>query len=960
VRLSLAVLGLLVAALGPVAPAAEAQFGTFAGNKIQYRRLDWRVLRGEHVDLHFYPEEDELARVALAWAEDSYAELAAHFRHSVPQRIPLIVYASHADFEQTNLLPFVPPEGLLGFTEFMRSRVALPFRGNYSEFRHTIRHELVHVFQLSRLRLNSALYPRLRRPGIPLWFSEGLAEYWSGGDDTQDEMVLRDLTQRGRLPTIRQLEYAGGGIVYPIGGSLVRFLAMRFGEWRLPLMYDEEWRYDTFEALLEAVFGQGSERLTAEWHHHMRQRYFPQVTGQRPLSLAARQVARSAIKPAVWQPDSGQAQVIYFSPRTGYTNVYAAGLDGRNARVLVKGERSAEFESFHAFDSRLDVSPAGLLVFASRYQDRDALFFMDLARGTRAGRYQFQEIVSILSPAWAPDGRSVVFSGLSLAGYSDLYRLRLPGGELERLTSDRFQDTDPSVSPDGSRVVFSSDRAAGGADGAMNLFVLDLATRRIRPLTAGAWRDRSPRWSADERIVFTSDRRGVADIYAVDSLGAGRRETGVPGGAYDPLWVPALGRYIFGGFEDLSFNVYSIAPPDSALADSLGLEAVVPAPEVLLALAGDTSAQLTPWRWEGLDDGRYARAEAARFDRRMRLDFVGADAIALPGQAAQGATFLLSDLLGDQLVFLNITAVQGTNRFSDLLGGIHGSAVYINQTDRLNWGVGAFRYRGRFFDGDFNRRYDETTAGGFFLLRYPLSRFERIEGMLRVEHSDRTDLGFNDRGELFPRRAGVLTSNYLSYVRDNTLWMATGPIDGARVSLTGGIVNDLRNARLDSWLVTLDARQYLRTSLYSAVALRGYGFISGGPVPDRIAIGGTHALRGYPRYQYVSGTRALMANLEWRFPLTDYLSLGLPVGEWRFPGIQGAFFADIGRAWSVRTTARGSLGSYGTSLRMPIAFPIVLRLDLGWRWHTGALERYNLPRRYRPARFASLWLGFNY
>jgi len=954
------VLALLIIAATP----AQGQFGSFGGNKIQYRRLEWRVLRGEHVDLHFYPEEDELARVALAYAEDSYRELELRFRHSVSQRIPLILYASHADFEQTNLLPFVPPEGLLGFTEFMRSRVALPFRGNYSEFRHTIRHELVHVFQLSKLRSNAALYPRLRRVSLPLWFTEGLAEYWSEGEDTQDEMVLRDLTQGGRLPSVSQLEYAGGGIVYPIGGSLVRFLARRYGEWRLLAAYDEEWRYDTFDALLQGVFGLTAEELTVEWRHAMRLRWYPGITDERPLALGARRVAPLAIKPAVWVREDGRAEVIYFSPRTGYTNVYAVSFDSGRARTVVAGERTPEFESFHAFDSRLDVSPAGVLVFASRFQDRDALFFWDLTAGRRVGRYQFPEIVSILSPAWAPDGASVVFSALSLAGYSDLYRLVLASGRLERLTSDRYQDTDPSVSPDGSRLVFSSDRAPGGAEGAMNLFVLDLTTRALRPLTQGPWRDKSPRWSADGRIVFTSDRRGVADIYAVDSTGAGRRETAVPGGAYDPVWVPALGRYVFGGFENLQFNVYSLAPMDSLLADSLGLETIAPPPPPTAAAAepgpADTAGAPTSWRWAGLDDGRYDRLEPARYDRRFRLDFAAADAIVVPGQTAQGATFLLSDLLGDNLVFLNLVAVQGTSRFTDLLSGLHGTAVYINQTDRLNWGVGAFRFRGRFFDGDFNRVFDETTQGGFLLLRYPLSRFARLEGQFRVEYSDRTDLSFNDQGVFGARRNGLLTSNYLTYVHDNALWLATGPIDGSRFAVTGGLVNDVNHARLDSWLVTVDVRRYARTGLRSALALRGYAFWSDGPVPDRIAIGGTYGLRGYPRYSYVSGTRAVMANAEWRFPLTDYLSLGLPFGEWRFPGVQGALFADLGRAWSPRTGDRGALGAYGASLRMPVGFPLVLRLDLGWRWHSGDFERYNLPVRYRGSRFVSFWVGFNY
>src|SRR3954462_1881769 len=95
-----------------LATPAFGQFGYFGQNKIQYRHFDWRVLRGEHVDLYYYPEEEELGGVALAYAEESYDSLERRFNHSVIRRIPLIVYASHTDFEQTNILPFIPPEGL--------------------------------------------------------------------------------------------------------------------------------------------------------------------------------------------------------------------------------------------------------------------------------------------------------------------------------------------------------------------------------------------------------------------------------------------------------------------------------------------------------------------------------------------------------------------------------------------------------------------------------------------------------------------------------------------------------------------------------------------------------------------------------------------------------------------------------------------------------------------------------
>jgi hypothetical protein len=958
------VLTLAALALACLASPAAAQFGLYGPNKVQYRQFEWRTLRGEHVDLYFYPEEDELARVALTYAEESYRELEAFFRHSVPSRIPFFVYASHADFEQTNLLPFVPPEGLLGFTEFARSRVVLPFRGSYSEFRHTIRHELVHVFQLSKARLHASLYPRVRRVTFPLWFSEGLAEYLSGGEDTQDEMILRDLALRSRLPSIEQLGFAGGGIVYAIGGSLVRWLADTYGEWRLVQAYDDTWKYDDLGQLVLAVFGRSIEELTEEWHHAMRLRYYPQVVAQRPLALDADRLAELAIKPAVWVPpdDSANPLVVYLSPRSGYTDVYAVPLDGGRERTLIEGERSSQFESFHAFDSRIDVSAEGILAFASKFMDRDALFLWDVRRGRRVGRYQFPDLVSILSPAFAPDGRRVVFSGLTFSGYSDLYVLDLGSGELTRLTADRFQDVDPAFSPDGTRVVFASDRAAMGAEGAMNLYVLDVATHALRPLTAGSWADRGPRWAPPDRIVFTSDRRGVQDIYVVDSTGAGRRETGVPGGTYDPVWVPSAQRYVVGGFENLRFSIYALRPPAEPLpSDSVVLDTAAAAVAAADTVALDSTQPGPGWRWGELDEGRYARTEPARFDRRYNLELAAADAAFIPGVAGrQQAVFLLSDLLADNLIYFSLAFYQQSGGLKSFFSDINGTVVYLNQSRRLNWGVGAFRVRGRFYEGGFDRVYDETAAGGFFLVRYPLSRFTRVEARWQLEHSDRVDYTFASSGDFgFPSRRGVLASQFLSYVRDNSLWLETGPIDGSRVNVTGGLVTDLQNARFDSWQVMTDARRYVRLGHQAALALRGFAFLSGGERPDRVAIGGSLALRGYPRFSYVAGNNAVLANTEWRFALTDYLSFGFPFGEWRFPGIQGALFFDVGRAWFSNAAARGWLGSYGFGTRMSLGYPFVLRLDVGWRW--GDLQgRYQLPLNYRRSRFVDFWVGINY
>ncbi len=936
---------LVFVALGAIAPPdLSAQFFSFGQNKIQYRKLDWRILRGPHVNLYYYPAEAELAPAALAYAEASYDTLAVQFGHDVAERVPLVVYASHTDFEQTNILPFTPPEGLLGATDFLKRRVSLPFRGNFAEFRHTLRHEMVHVFQLDLLSEAYLQAPRHGRFNFPLWWTEGLAELWSSGQDARDEMVLRDLTLSGRLPSLRQLTWVIGGIVYPLGGQIHRWLADTYGDWRVATMYKEQNRHDTFEAAIKAVYGRTLDQLSNEFQLAMRRRYYPSVDSLAPLTVLGSEVAKLAVKP-VFLPDTngGSGEVAYLSPATGYITIYRRGLDSGRVRTVVTGGRSAEMESFHPFDSRMDASRPGLLLFIARHGDRDALVVWDLEKNKVRGRYQFPELVSLLSPQWMPDGRSIVLSGLSESGVSDLYRVHLPEGRLEPLTADHYQDLDPTPGPDGRRIVFASDRAAGGLHGAANLYLLNLDSARVAPLTAGSWKDEAPAWAPDGRIYYTSDRDGVLNVFSVDTLGAGRRETSAWSGAFDGVPLPNGSGLLVGGFHDLSWNLYRYPVDTMARKERFALE------------AEDTVAT---WSWMAAGDtAGSVIASREPYRSRLALDFAAGGAVIIPGYGgAQGAYFVMSDLLGDNLVFGSLGSFQG-RRLGSILANINASVVYLNRSRRVNWGFGAFRTKGRNFEGDRVVAYDETAYGALGIIRYPLSRFSRIEGTVVAEHSDRVDFTLPvDQ----PRRVGWIASHFLSYVHDNSLWINSGPIDGGRLSLTAGLSNDFSNSRFDSYVVSADWRRYLRLGSRSTWALRGYGFYSGGDRPRRTNIGGTLALRGYPQFGYIVGSQAYMANQEIRFPLLTHLTLGTPLGDLDFPEIQGAFFTDVGKATFETSTDRAVLGSYGISFRMAVGPLAVLRFDVGRRFSSDNFRGYGLAADQRDAGFLSFFFGYNY
>ncbi|MBR9988800.1 MAG: PD40 domain-containing protein, partial [Gemmatimonadetes bacterium] len=630
-------------------------------------------------------------------------------------------------------------------------------------------------------------------------------------------------------------------------------------------------------------------------------------------------------------------------------------------------------ESFHAYESAFDIDSSGLLAIASRFLDRDALMIWDPAERSVVGRYQWPDIVGVRSPRWSRDGRRIVFSGLTTAGFADLFVLDFDTQALERITDDRYRDEDPEWSPDGRHIVFASDRTRFGPGGSTNLVMLDVETRAMRYLTWGDWIDRAPRWSPDgQAIVFSSDRSGASDLYIVDVEGNGRRVTELTGGAFDPGWTPDGRSIAFAGFQASAYRIYQQRLGEDGERISLDPR------------AHEHADALAAWHWLELDAPTVAEAGVKPYStwEKMTLDFAAADALYAPGYAAaQGAQFLMSDMLGNHILFLGVSAFQASD-LSQLVDSFSGNALYLNLSHRLNYGVGVFRYKGLFRDVSWDV-YEDAGMGGYFIASYPLSRYRRVELQLGLQKGDRVDvddgfgggpLGTDTREDTRDlTRRGVLATNFVSYIRDNTLWLPTGPIDGERFNVSVGLVSCFvcelpspvtgesvrRSASAENYAVSLDYRRYFRTSLYSAYAFRTYGFFSDGAIPGRAVLGGTHQLRGYPRYS-LAGSRVVLVNQEWRFPILHSLALAFPIGTLRLPGIQGAFFTDMGSSWLEDQEPTGLWGSYGTAFRMSLGAPLVLRLDIGKRFHAGDPPPVRFNGRNFDDTFVAFFFGFNF
>lgn len=883
----------------------------FGQNKIQYTRFDWQVLTTEHFEIYFYPEEREIVDVAAYLAEEDFHELEAAFNHHISKKIPIIIYSSPSYFEQTNVIPSLLPESVGGFTEFYKGRVVIPFNGSHHDFSHVIKHELVHVFTMDKIGYVTRAHRKLRPAAMPLWLTEGLAEYFSCEWDSEADMILMDMALSGRLVDADNIYRIRGTYqMYKVGQSICIFLAQTYGGEKISFLLDNWWKGDDFSEIVQLTYGKPLKKLIGEWQYAQKKRYYPQLAKTDLPQEEASQLTFDGfnVEPVAFErkssPTSGE-WIVFKANKLGYSGIYLmrAGGERQELEMLIRGESSAAFESLHLLSSGIDVSREGLLVFTSKVKERDMLYLFDLRNNQMVRKTSFDSLISLSSPSWSPEGDKIVFSGTDKRGRRDLFVYELSTERLSRLTDDFYLDADPSFSPSGEEIVFVSNRGGWGAEGYVNLFSYALGSGTISPLVLGPERCSSPRFSpSGEFLAFASDRDGPSNIHLLDlrdSASVRRAKvTSVATGAFDPSFSLSESQVIFSSYGGGRFHIYS------KTIETDSLEYLPHSPTQLYA----------DWQPPVLSGEK--QKGTVRYKNRFSFDLaqsiIGYDAAFGPLGGLQVA---LTDILGDHQYYFLLSNTADTKK--NFLSSFNLAVTYLNKKRRLNWGLGAYHFFDEFYN-DLQGTYAHRQYGGVALLSFPISRYERVDNSLYLR---RTEKEFY---HLERTLGGMVATNYLSFVKDNSLWDLTGPIDGMRLNLTAGYGYDLNNARPYNRLLLVDFRKYFRLSKYSCLANRMMYITSGGIDPQRFYLGGSWTLRGYKRRSFY-GRNLVLVNNELRYPLINDLLIGFPFGSIGFQAIRGTLFFDCGNAWD--EDFEQLYGSFGFGARVNIGAFTVLRFD---------------------------------
>jgi Tol biopolymer transport system component len=560
------------------AGTVHAQFGQ---NKVQYKVFDWSYLQTKHFDIYFSQGGEDIAQFAAFAAESSLTSLTNNIGYYIKNRIPIIIYNSHNEFQQNNVLDEYLPEGVGGVTELFKNRITIPFEGDYDMFRHVIHHELLHAY-MNDMYYGGALQNIISQNitlQFPAWFSEGMAEFQSlNGNDKNNDMFMRDAVIYDYLPP---LDYISGYLSYRGGQSFFSWLDDEYGRAKIgDLMQQIKAQGDVDEGFKD-VYGLDLEQLSEKWHKSLKAMYWPDISSRQEVTDFAKRITDHKkgdgfynTAPAI-SPDG--EKVAYISDRDDYFDVFIADIKtGKVIKKLIEGTRSSNFEELHLLTPGMAWSPNGKkIAITAKGGDKDVMYIIDVeSEDEKELPLKFEGIFSV---DWNPDNNSLVFVGDN-SKQSDIWVYNLKTKKLDRITNDRFSDSYPSWSRDGEKIYFTSDRGDYTDLKSIpenfdmvdydytnkDLYVYDMKSETLSRFTGtkNATESHVVTSADGKKVLYISDKNGINNIWLKNlETGEERPITN----SLDPISSLSLSkdgnRVVFSALSDGGYDIFYIENP---------------------------------------------------------------------------------------------------------------------------------------------------------------------------------------------------------------------------------------------------------------------------------------------------------------------------------------------------------------------------------------------------------------
>jgi len=1002
-------------------------YSQFGKNIVQYREFDWKYIETKYFDVFYNKGSKYLAEFAAMSAEKALQSVQNTLNYRINKRIRLIIFDTHNEFQQTNVISQFMTEGIGGVTELAKNRMVVPFQGSYSQFNHVIHHELVHAV-INDMFYGGTFQTALRSGNlgkIPIWINEGLAEFESsGGYNIETDMFMRDVSLNEKL---RDLDKMNNYYAYRGGQAFFWYVAEKYGKERVGDLINRLRVQRNLEQAFKSAFNLDIEEFSEEFKNDLKKFYWPDIAKYEGPRDFSERITNSEKEKNFYNssptisPDG--KKMAYISAPGGMFSIMLRDMDDKKKEPekLVSSFRTQDFEDLNILTPGISWNPEGSKIAVSaKAGGEDAIFLVDI----ETGDYEKMKfgLRSISSVNWSPDGNMLAFVG-SADGQSDIYTYNFETTNLINITDDVFSDFHPVWATDSKQIFFISDRTDNirgdfSSDSFnmwnydfdyVDIYNIQIEDKTINRITfSPEYNKTSLAVSANGNdILFTADNNGILNIYRLN-LESNRLIpiTNSLTGITQLSLSPDESKLLFSTQINGAYDIYMMRYPfeKKLEVDTLPItkfrESAIAKQNIIQELkqddtiSGDGDFSEIEHKVYGNFEVEFSRqqvikpnvdAETKTVDDYLETisdvedtvynfsehdykitfspDFISGN----PGFSTfwgfQGITQLLfSDVLGDHKIFVQ------ANLLIDLRNSTF-YAAYLYQPEVIDYMIAAshqaaFIYYGYNEETGEDSLYRFRNYGAELTASYPLDLFNRIEWGLSWKNVSKENVLKASE----PSISRMLFIPQGRYVHDDVLYSYFGPIRGSRYYLGFMGTPKLSNDGVGFLTVNGDFRNYFQISDMTSIAIRGAFGASMGPNPQNFYLGGTDywinswfsydrmpfnepedfafinssiimPLRGYG-VGNISGNRYFLTNVEFRFPFIGwFFAAPIPIAQ----AFMGAVFFDMGGAWSGdlasfksitiddkdRKIPKNLLMSAGVGLRTYL-LGIPLKIDIAW------------------------------
>lgn len=971
----------------------------YGKNKIQHKKIEWSVIESKHFDIHYVKGQDEFGQLTVLMAENAYYILNNFFKQPLKNRIPIIVYSSKQDFHTTNIIYPLLSEGVGGFTETLRNRVALPFDGSYKKFEEVLIHELTHAYinDIDNTFLKNPLFSSFSNY-LPFWFSEGLPEFISiKGENDYNNMFIIDMVMNDYLYDIENLN---GYFAYRLGEAFLVWLNEEWDQEKITEYFYNLRVQTDINLATKKTFNMDFYELQKRFKVNLKRKYSNLLNDfQIPwecsniITTSKNNDSNQNIFPRIKDND----EYVYFSYHKGRTVIKLGSINKLfKEKIILTGEKDKNFEEFHFQRNNLSWFPdKENIAFVAKTSKGDHIYIYNINDKKIKKSIYLNKFDSIYELDISPDGNIISFSGQK-NNKCDIFTYNIQTAELKQITNDNYQNSQPRWSNSGDNIAFVSERPSNIHQDLQdslntnifknltkNIYTVNMQTSQISQLTFDHFDNFYPVWGEnDSTLYFISNQKQISNVHSINLISSQRSIiTNTLSGIHSFDLSLDNQTLIYSSYFDNSWEIYSmlISLEDIEILSYKTAEPVT--------FVNDFSIKYNTQRYKyygrdysihkpnhktNIDDYQQLRKEIKQdtlstdffkyFSRTFELDnspdttnytipitrsykpkfkidtFWGGMAYSSSYGTVGMLQLGLSDLMGDHGLGINI----------DFNGKIEDSNLvfsYMYLPLRIDYGFALYNLSDiTLYKTRITKDYlelQETQTGGYFLIRYPLSKFFRLDFEQSL-YRFKTEWAKWDKYTGKWNRTSV-TRDWvyvpeIGFVFDNALYGSTGPMSGYKLNskIRQGIRKTKKQIDFNDFTTFYsDYRAYYMISEKFALASRLIFGISNGKNPEKFNIEGFNGVRGFDD-DNLKGDRKVLTTLELRYPLIDYLKIGFPI-PLTIGNIRGSVFADLGSVWYDNQSFKGyddgklkdlKLG-FGFGPRMNIGY-FILKFDIAW------------------------------